>query len=300
MSTKKKSITKNNKKTKKSGFKPTSNNKKFETSEDGKRRVKADKKLVKKLATFFPKLETMHPDLKNHRLTGIKIRVGDTFIDRPEVIPETFENGDTKLHRYECELKLKVARSIRLKGMGSIVVDSNDNTIYPFRLASEHQYSASAGGIINAVLDNDPSTTPEYTSLTALFSLVRITRARYRIVRAVSTAVPTTVSVGAFRPMMFVPLIDNAGAPGSYAQTEDSPNVVMYDYAFDTSAHGMTVQQVFRGTETPLWADTSVPASATSFQGCPGCLQIYGESMPVTTECIFVMRELFLEFTNRI
>jgi hypothetical protein len=99
---------------------------------------------------------------------------------------------------------------------------------------------------------------------------------------------------------MVAALADNAGSPGSYAAIEDSPNVIVFNYAFDTSMHGFKTGIEYKGTDTPLWADTSVPASSTTFVGCPGCLQIYGESMPVSTECLFVLRSLTLEFTNRI
>jgi hypothetical protein len=241
---------------------------------------RAHKDVLKRIKVhFLSLLRTQHPDLVNHSFDEFK---------------------DEKTFKYACEIKLKLASKLRLQGVGSMVVDSNDNTIYPFRIASEHNFSSTAGGIINQVLDNDPSTCTEYTSLTALFSLVRIRRAVYRVVRSVSTAVPTTTSVGAFRPLMVVPLIDNAGAPGSFAAIEDSPNVIMYNYAFDTSMHGFKCGSHFGGDEEPLWADTSVPASSTTFVGCPGGLQIYGESMPIGTECLFILRELFLEFTNRI
>ena len=210
-----------------------------------------------------------------------------------------FRNGDD-----EAEVTYENPKELKRKGLQepdtapSMLVDQNQ--IYRFRLTSFHNYTSSAGGVVNTVLDNDPSTTGEYSSLTALFSLVRLRRAQYRIARVVATAIPTAVSVGAFRPLLVAALMDNAGAPGSYDQIMDSSSVVMYNYAFDTSPHCMKTHMDFTGAQTPLWADTSVPASSTTYVGCPGCLQIYGESMPVSTEVLWIMRELIVEFTNRI
>jgi hypothetical protein len=178
-----------------------------------------------------------------------------------------------------------------------------DNTMtYRFLLCSTHQLSSSAGGIINTIQDNDPSTTGEWSSLTALFSLCRLKKATYIISRSVATAIPTTVSVGAFRPIKFAALMDNAGSPGSYAQIEDSPNCVTYNYAFDQSPHGFTTSYTFKHQPDPddYWADTSAPASSTSQTGCPGGLQVYGESIPVSTEVIFFTRQLLIDFKNRI
>jgi hypothetical protein len=177
---------------------------------------------------------------------------------------------------------------------------TDSNLVYTFMVASEHNYTSTAGGILNSVLDNDPSTTVEWASFTNLFSFVRIRMAEYRVCRAVATAIPTTTSVGAFRPIVVAPLIDNAGAPGSYASINDSPSSVIYQYAWDTSLHGLSVRTKFPNNDLPLWADTSVPASSTTYVGCPGGLQIYGEQLPVSTEVLFIVRRLVIEFTNRI
>jgi hypothetical protein len=178
-----------------------------------------------------------------------------------------------------------------------------DNTKeYRYMLVSEHQYTSTAGGVLNQILDNDPSTTVEWTSFQNLFSLCRLARATYQVTRSVATAIPTTVSVGAFRPIKFAALPDNAGAPGSYSAIEDSPNCVTYNYAFDTSMHGFSTSRTFKHAPDPedYWADMSTPSSSTSQTGCPGGLQIYGESIPVSTEVLFVTRKLLIDFKCRI
>jgi len=176
---------------------------------------------------------------------------------------------------------------------------TDPGTIYEFVLSSEHNYSSSAGGIVNVALDFDPSTMTEWTSITAMFSLVRIKEASIDMQRVVATAIPTTTSVGAFRPIIFALLRDNAGTAGSYAAIEDSPHTV-YNYAFETKGVSRSIKYPGPSGEMPLWADTTAPASATAYVGCPGCCQIYGESMPVSTECLFVVRSLTVQVQNRI
>lgn len=185
-----------------------------------------------------------------------------------------------------------------VSSLSMLITDPTE--IYRFKLSSEHNYSSSAGGIVNTTLNNDPSTMVEWSSLLVLFSLVRLRRSEYRVVRVVATAIPTTTSVGAFRPLVVAALADDPGSPGAYSSTIDSPNHVVYNYAFDTTAHGFKTGLSFDGEMIPDWADTSVPFSSTEFVGSPGSLQLYGESMPVSTECLFVVRSLTLEFTNRI
>lgn len=176
---------------------------------------------------------------------------------------------------------------------------TDPGTIYEFVVSTEHNYTSSAGGIVNVALDFDPSSSVEWSSLITLFSLVRIKKASIQMERAVATAIPTTLSQGAFRPIIFALLRDNAGTPGSYAAIEDSPHTI-YNYAFETK--GVTRSISFPGPsgEMPLWADTSVPASSTTYVGCPGCCQMYGESIPVSTEVLFVVRSLTIQFQNRI
>lgn len=172
-------------------------------------------------------------------------------------------------------------------------------TIYTFRLAHYATVSSSVGGVVAEALVNDPSSWSEWSSLTALFSSVRIRRATLHVINAFSRAVGTTTGNGNWQPLVFNALYDEVAAPTSYDATVDSPNFVVYNHNFDTTAHGARITLNFTGVHTPLWGDTSAPHSSTSYAGSPGCFQIYADGQTVSTVILSYIQVLDLEFMNR-
>jgi len=183
----------------------------------------------------------------------------------------------------------------------SVPVGLNDpGTIYEFKLTRSFKFGSSVAGVMNNYSTFDPTFMAEYSSLTALFSMVKLKRAEAFFSRNLSTAVPTTTSSGDWDPMVVNILYDDVGAPGSYAGALDSPNFKVWNYAFDTMRSPLHLALDF--TKQKLqWADSASPSSATQpGVGCPGCIQIYGESQPVSTNTVFVILSLWVLFTNRI
>jgi hypothetical protein len=171
--------------------------------------------------------------------------------------------------------------------------------IYEFKLSKTDVITTSAGGIANNSFNNDPSAISEFGTLSSLFSLCRLVDSQIKLLRCLDTATPTTVSVGAFHPLAYNILGDDAGAPGSYAGVLDSPNAKVWSYAFDSSPYGTSLSLSFRGQREPLWADVTTPYSATLYQGCPGNAQVYGDSLPASLQIAFVVQFLTIQFTNR-
>ncbi len=173
------------------------------------------------------------------------------------------------------------------------------DTIYEFRLSRYFAKTTSAGGVLDDYFDNNPASYAEWSALTTLFSMVRIRKVVARFSTTYSRAVPTTVSVGQFRPMVININFDDIGAPGGYAGALDSPLNKIWNYAFDTSPIGPSLALNFTGEHEPLWADVTSPSSSTLYQGCPGCCQMYVDTASVSTEIIGVVQDLYIQMMNR-
>ena len=174
------------------------------------------------------------------------------------------------------------------------------NAIYGFRLARFVTFTSTVGGVIDQTINNDPSAlTPEWTSITSLFSQVKILKVRYTFTRLQATAIPTTTTAGGYYPIVLALNYDDVGVAGSYSGALDSPHWKAWNYAFETTGSGPTLELSFSGEHEPLWADVNTPASSTLYQGCPGNLQIYGSNIPVSTEAFGCVQELFIAFMNR-
>jgi hypothetical protein len=176
---------------------------------------------------------------------------------------------------------------------------SDPGQIYGFRLSRYQTHTTSVGGVLALSLNNDPSTWSEYSSLTALFSQIRIRRATLHVIRAFQNAVGTTTSGGNWQPIVYNALYDEVAAPTSYDSCIDSPNFKVFNHNFSTSNTGGMISLDFTGALTPLWADVSSPQSSSLYQGCPGCFQIYADGQSVSTVVIASIQVLDLEFMNR-
>jgi hypothetical protein len=170
-------------------------------------------------------------------------------------------------------------------------------TIYRFRLTHFKSHTTSVGGVLAEVLNNDPSTWQEWSSLSSLFTQVRIRRATLHVHRALQASVPTTTSYGNCLPLAFNAMYDEVAAPTTYDTCTDTPNYKIFDHYFATK--GMTITLDFTGATTPLWADVSTPQSSSLFQGCPGCFQLYADNQFVSTVIACSFQTLDLEFMNR-
>ncbi len=171
--------------------------------------------------------------------------------------------------------------------------------IYEFKLTRGLGLSTSVGGIVNFYANNDPSIYAEWSSLTALFSQVKLRRVEVSFSREIATAIPTTTSVGSWQPAAFNINYDDIGAPGGYASVLDSPKFMVWNYAFDTSATPKILTLDFTGEHEPLWTDVTAPASSTLYQGCPGCTQIYIDNATPSTEIIWFTQTLYIQMMNR-
>ena len=172
-------------------------------------------------------------------------------------------------------------------------------TIYRFRLAHYGTISSSVGGVVAEAIVNDPSSWSEWSSLSALFSQVRLRRSTFHLINAFNRAVGTTTSNGNWQPSILNSLYDEVAAPTSYDATCDSPNFKVYNHNFEATKSGINIVLDFKGDHTPLWADVSAPHSSTLFQGTPGCSQVYADGQTVSTVIFSYILVLDLEFMNR-
>ncbi len=175
----------------------------------------------------------------------------------------------------------------------------NVNTIYEFRLSRLFGKSSDVGGTVNEYFSNDPSSYAEWSSLTALFSQVKIRRAMARFARGYQGPVGTTVGVGSFRPMVVNANFDDIGTPGSYAGALDSPLNRVWHIDFDQSQLALELHLDFVGEHEPLWADVTTPASSTLYQGCPGCFQMFQDTTTASVEVCTVVQDVYILMMNR-
>jgi hypothetical protein len=225
------------------------------------------------------------------RTTGKKVKG-----QKPITVVKVFNSR--KHHQFFSRL----LRNPRLSAQDAELASSfiSPGVVYQFRLAREITFTSSVGGVVDANVDNDPSSYAEFTSLTALFSMVKIRRSKFQWIRTYSPVSPTVTGLGGFDPAVVNIIYDSVGVPSSYTGALDSPTAVGWNYAFDTSNKGLTLTLDYTGEHEPLWADVTSPTSTTDYVGCPGGAQIYLAGTTPSTIVVSAIQTLYLDFMNRV
>jgi hypothetical protein len=182
-----------------------------------------------------------------------------------------------------------------VEAVGSLL---DPGTIYPFKLTTHGTLTTSVGGVTSSSIVCDPSSYPEWSSLTALFSLCRLRKSTITLARAFNIAIPTATSSGSWYPTVFNALYDEVSAPVSYESVIDSPNWKLFNHNF-FSGQSESISLKWDGDHCPLWGDVASPHSSTSFSGTPGCFQVYADNQTSSVTTLTYYIELEIEFMNR-
>jgi hypothetical protein len=158
--------------------------------------------------------------------------------------------------------------------LGSSMVDPL--TVYRFRLGGYTTLSKSSG-VINAFLAADPSASgwnsPEWSTLSALFSEFRLVALSARIVRNENRSASTNVY-----SLAVCSNLGTAVNPGSYAACADNADCVFYSY-LDTARYRDGISgyvHTMKGTELG-WSEVTTPTVAP-YAGAPGSIQFYSDN----------------------
>jgi len=143
--------------------------------------------------------------------------------------------------------------------------------VYRFRLGGYTTLGRSAG-VTNAFIASDPSASgwnsPEWSTLSALFSEFRLVQLGIHISRVHAPSLTTVIP-----NLAIASNLGTATNPGSYAALADNADVVLYKWA-ETTNSGLT--HVMNATGL-AWSEMTTPTVAP-YAGAPGSIQFYADN----------------------
>lgn len=149
-------------------------------------------------------------------------------------------------------------------------------SVYRFRLGGYTTMGRTAG-VTNAFIAADPSASgwnsPEWSTLSALFSEFRLVQLGIRISRTNPASITQT--------MPNLAICSNLGTatnPGSYAAVADNADACFYAYQDTSKASDHKSGQFHVMNATNLnWSQVTTP-TVEPFAGAPGSIQFYGDN----------------------
>lgn len=160
---------------------------------------------------------------------------------------------------------------------------------FRIRLSNILSCTSNASGVINTLLNADPSSTtssffgtitqfPEWATWAGLFGEVRLLQFE---VRLTPVYIDDTKGDSAFSIAIGGDLTPNVQVPGSYSNvTDDSDSQVWMpsrDYSGRAKYHSIRP-----GNNLPFAATTTPGGGTTVAAGCPGGIQFYGSGLPTS------------------
>ncbi len=152
----------------------------------------------------------------------------------------------------------------------------NPLTVYRFRLGGYTTLSQTSG-VVNAFLAADPSASgwnsPEWATLSALFSEFRLVSLSVRVLRAYNVTVTNNISA-----LAICSNLGTAANPGSYAAVADNADATFYSYVETGRYVDGKCGQVHTMHGTGLnWSQVTTP-TVEPYAGAPGSIQFYSDN----------------------
>jgi hypothetical protein len=203
---------------------------------------------------------------------------------RPRLISD--KEGEPQLVLEEGELSQSV-------GIAKSLIDPR--TIYRFRLIDFNSFSSSGAGVLAAYISCSPSVTSfsEYSSLTNLFTEVRLVAARLTICNVNPHADGYATGFVKSDVAMNYNDLSVSTTPSSVLAVLD--NAHSWLHPLGKSSHSQYVAKVSSNRE---FADTATPAPGP-YAGCTGQFSIYQSALTASTTYIDYFLECEFEFRNR-
>lgn len=156
---------------------------------------------------------------------------------------------------------------------GSLV---NPLSVYRFRLGGYTVLGRTAG-VTNAFIAADPSASgwnsPEWSTLSALFSEFRLVQLGIKICRTNPASITTTIP-----NLAICSNLGTATNPGSYAAVADNADACFFSYSDTSKASDHKSGQIHVMNATDLnWSQVTTP-TVEPFAGAPGSIQLYGDN----------------------
>lgn len=165
--------------------------------------------------------------------------------------------------------------------------------IYTFKITTFAGFSSSAGGTLYGYISFNPSGVSEYTTLSALFDLVRIKECKLTLTNANPHS--DGYAVGNVKTVCYVACdsAKTATTPTSIQTVVDCPNLLAMPLGSD-AAHVIT----YKAPKDLNWADTAAPIPGP-YAGCYGQWMLASSSLTVSVPYLNYVSEIVYEFTSR-
>jgi len=171
---------------------------------------------------------------------------------------------------------------------GSILATSvADNRIYRRRVALVGTITSDAVSRINSVISMDPSSAPDWASISALYDEFRVVGCRLKLV----SRTQNTVTLASNAIFVIYDNDDN-GVVASYASAAEYQTAHMIPALFNNAfTYVFNFARPASGAHTALdWVDIATPTLST------GAVKFYGDTLSATTNYFTYMIEWAVEF----
>jgi hypothetical protein len=166
------------------------------------------------------------------------------------------------------------------------------NTIYKFRLVNQNYFTASAGGVLSGYITFDPSGFAEYSTLSALFNEVRITRAVVHLANLNPHADGYLAGPSKFGLFVSPNLGFTAAVPGSTLQVLENQGGVVHHLA------SPRVTKLSVDVKSNSFAAVATPVPGP-YAGCFGQFEFYQSGLNGTVGYFEYYYEGEYEFRSR-
>lgn len=168
-------------------------------------------------------------------------------------------------------------------------------TSCPIRLCQTGTLSSNGAGTLASLIYNDPysASFTEYTSDFAnIYNQFRLLGTRVQFCSLIETKGDTTVLAIGYQNRN-----TGLGTPTSVNAVADNQPSTLWPVSNDTSNRGRTMKQSMNHL---LFAATSTSSNtSTDSAGAPGGWQVYGAGLPASTNIVYYLQEVFLQFRSR-